>query len=245
MPRSPRIHRYRDRDELVARAANMLLQRLISLQAGGTHVPQLGLSGGRIASQVYAAFAQVAPLTPFDPALLELWWTDERFVPLHDDFRHAGQTLSSLAGALAFDPARTHPMPAADGQVELDQAARVYAQELGDTVFDICMLGMGPDGHVAAIFRDHPSFEPTSQTVIPVRDSPKPPGERLSVSLSVLNRSREVWFVVNGAEKAAAVREALSGNPDVPAARVGGSVRTLWLVDEPAAAELPWHVCDL
>ena len=77
--------------------------------------------------------------------------------------------------------------------------------------------------------------------MIPVRSSPKPPPERISLTLEVINQSAEVWFCVTGADKAAAARLALSGaGPiQVPAAGVQGRDRTLWLIDRAAAAELP------
>ena len=119
-------------------------------------------------------------------------------------------------------------------------AADGYARELGSTAFDICLLGMGPDGHVASIFPEHPSSY-ASGDVIAVRSSPKPPPERISLTLPVINRSHEVWFVVSGADKAAAAKMALlgAGPVQVPAGGVSGRDRTLWLLDRAAAAELP------
>ena len=99
---------------------------------------------------------------------------------------------------------------------------------------------MGPDGHVASIFPEHPSSYAEGD-VIGVRASPKPPPERISLTLPVINRSHEVWFVVSGADKAAAAKMALlgAGPVQVPAAGVSGRERTLWLLDRDAAAELP------
>jgi 6-phosphogluconolactonase len=99
---------------------------------------------------------------------------------------------------------------------------------------------MGPDGHVASIFPEHPSSY-ASGDVIPVRSSPKPPPERISLTLPVINRSREVWFIVSGGDKAAAAAMALlgTGPVQVPAAGVSGVERTLWLIDRAAAADLP------
>ena len=131
-------------------------------------------------------------------------------------------------------------MPASDAGMDLDQAAEAYAAELGGTVLDICLLGLGPDGHVASLFPEHPSSYAEGD-VIAVRSSPKPPPERISLTLPVINRSREVWFVVSGADKAAAAKMALlgAGPVQVPGAGVSGVDRTLWLMDAEAAAELP------
>ncbi len=131
-------------------------------------------------------------------------------------------------------------MPASGDGLDLDAAADAYAGELGQTAFDICLLGMGPDGHVASLFPEHPSSYADGR-VIPVRSSPKPPPERISLTLEVINQAAEVWFCVTGSDKAAAARLALSGaGPlQIPAAGVRGRERTLWLLDREAAAELP------
>ena len=131
-------------------------------------------------------------------------------------------------------------MGASDGGADLDKAADNYATQLGGVDLDICLLGMGPDGHVASIFPEHPSSYATGQ-VIGVRSSPKPPLERISLTLELINRSHEVWFVVSGSDKAAATKMALmgAGPVQVPAAGVSGTARTLWLLDRDAAAQLP------
>ena len=115
-------------------------------------------------------------------------------------------------------------MPASDGGLDLDEAAEAYDSELGDTTFDICLLGMGPDGHVASIFPEHPSSYEQGR-VIAVRSSPKPPPERISLTLEVINASAEVWFIVSGEDKAGAAKMALlgTGSVQVPAAGVAGA----------------------
>jgi 6-phosphogluconolactonase len=102
---------------------------------------------------------------------------------------------------------------------------------------------MGPDGHVASIFPHHPSSEPANQPVIGVSDAPKPPPERISLTIARINTSAQVWLLVNGADKASAVARALGEDPSLPAARVAARERTLWLLDEESAAELPYFVC--
>ena len=109
------IHRYADPPSLAAGAARRLLQRLIQLQADG-RVAQLCLTGGRIANRVYAELGTLIEGSDLDPGRLELWWGDERFLPTDDPLRNAGPTLVVMAGRFPLDPARTHPMPAADGR---------------------------------------------------------------------------------------------------------------------------------
>jgi 6-phosphogluconolactonase len=223
----------------VAEALTVRLQaRLAEIQLE-FRVPQLALTGGRIATKAYGNLGAEGPKSAVDWSRVELWWGDERFVPAEDADRNAEPTLELLSG-LRLNPDRVHRMPAADSGLELDQAAEAYAAELGDTVFDICLLGLGPDGHVASLFPEHPSSYAEGE-VIAVRASPKPPPERLSLTLPVINRSREVWFVISGSDKAAAAKMALlgAGPVQVPAAGVAGAERTLWLMDTDAASELP------
>lgn len=229
---------YDDADALVRGAAGRLLTRLVELQRErGT--AELCLTGGRIANRIYARVAELVTGSDLDTAGVDLWWGDERFVPTGDPDRNAGKTLGILGGAWRLDPSRAHPMPASASTVTLENAAANYAAELGDTVFDICLLGVGPDGHIASMFPNHPSSQPTAASVIAVTDAPKPPGERISVTMNVINRSREVWFLVSGADKADAVAGALGGDLTLPAARAAGRQATWWLLDRDAADDLP------
>ena len=209
----PEILLHAGADEVAEALAARLMARLTEIQRD-FRVPQLALTGGRIATRAYQKLANDGPNSAVD-------W-------------------SRIEAPLALNPDRVHEMPASDGGLDLDQAADAYARELGEVSFDICLLGMGPDGHVASIFPEHPSSY-ADGNVIAVRSSPKPPPERISLTLPVINRSQEVWFVVSGADKAAAAKMALlgAGPVQVPAAGVSGIERTLWLMDRDAAAQLP------
>jgi 6-phosphogluconolactonase len=101
------------------------------------------------------------------------------------------------------------------------------------------MLGVGPDGHVASLFPGHPGLA-DERPALPVRDSPKPPPVRISMSFPTLARARQTWFLVTGEGKASAARRALAGTDrrEIPAAGVRGLDRTLWFVDAGAAHEL-------
>ncbi len=236
------VVRHEDADDLAVRTAKRLLTTLIGLQADG-RTPQLCLAGGRIAMATYAEFSKLVPGSDLDTSRLELWWSDERFLPTEDPQRNAGPVLALLASAFSVDPAHTHPMPSADGTVDAAASAATYAKELGDTTFDLCLLGMGPDGHVASIFPDHPSAESTNQPVIGVSDAPKPPPERISLTISRINTSAQIWLLVAGADKATAVAHALGGDAALPAARVAGRDRTIWMLDDASAADLPYFEC--
>jgi 6-phosphogluconolactonase len=130
-------------------------------------------------------------------------------------------------------------MAPSDGEFgdDPDAAAAAYAELLGDTGFDVCLLGVGEEGHTASIFPDSPAVHERSATVVAVRDCPKPPPTRLSLTLPTIRRASEVWLMTTGAAKADAVAKALDGvsETEIPAAGARGRDKTLWLLDTTAA----------
>jgi 6-phosphogluconolactonase len=115
--------------------------------------------------------------------------------------------------------------------------------EPGETLprFEITFLGVGPDGHIASLFPERGGIREKELTVISVRNSPKPPPERLSLTLPVINSSQRIWLVLAGADKASALGLSLAGANanDVPAAGANGVRRTDFHVDSEATAEVP------
>lgn len=240
---SPRVLRFSTADELAEAVAQLVLTRLLERQAQDE--VHLCLSGGRIAKRTYEALAGRAETSALDSSKLNIWWGDENFLPVSDPQRNAGQSFGVLARTLSFNPTKTHPMPSPDGKADPHEAAFSYARELGDTEFDLCLLGVGEDGHVAGLFPHHPSSEPTNALVVGVTDSPKPPAERVSLTLKAINRSKAVWLIVSGEEKAQAVAAALGGDQDLPAALAKGTEETYWFLDQDAANLLPRYNCLL
>lgn len=229
---------YTDAETVAEAIAVRLSTRLYDLQrADSGRTVEIALTGGRIATRAYEQLAAAGADAGVDWGRVGLWWGDERFVAADSADRNDGGALRALRPALPLAEENVHPMPAADAGLSLDDAAAAYGRELGGTRFDICLLGVGPDGHVASLFPEHPSSTAGGE-VIAVRDSPKPPPERISLTHRVLNRSAEVWFTVAGEDKAAAVAAALQG-ADLPAARARGTERTVWFLDQAAAAQLP------
>lgn len=239
-----RVVRFANDRELSDHVAWRFVTRVQQLQAEGRHV-NICLTGGRIANQVYDAIASLPEWGQLDASRLSIWWSDERFVPTDSTERNSLQTLVLLARTLTLAPSNVHVMPASDGKADADESAFAYANELGDTVFDINLLGVGADGHVASIFPNHPSSDPTTLMVIGVTESPKPPAERISLSLAALRRSHAVWLIAKGAEKVDAVARGVAGDQALPASRAVGLEETIWFVDEAAAAGLPYYECDL
>lgn len=239
---------HRSADLLAESVCARLVTALVDVQASG-RVPAWVLTGGTIADRVHRAVAASPARDAVDWSRVDLWWGDERFVPAGDEERNETQARAALLDRVPVDPARVHAMPAADHGVDPELAAASYADELataagaeggnGAPTFDVLMLGVGPDGHVASLFPGMPALY-DDRPVVAVRDAPKPPPTRLTLTLSTLGRAREVWFIASGEEKAAAVRRALSGSDvaTTPAAGPRGLQRTVWLLDEAAASHL-------
>jgi 6-phosphogluconolactonase len=144
-------------------------------------------------------------------------------------------------------------MPASDGPhgTDVDAAAAAYAEELAAAAdpsnhgpvptFDVLMLGVGPDTHVASLFPELPAVRETERTVVGVHGAPKPPPTRVTLTLPAIRAAREVWLLAAGEDKAEAAEIALSGAGEIqsPAAGAYGRARTLWLLDKAAASQLP------
>ncbi|GAB3822300.1 6-phosphogluconolactonase [Tessaracoccus terricola] len=233
-----RVARLSDAAELADVVAHRFLDRIVALQ-GVKDVVHVCLTGGTTANLLYERFADLVPGSGLDVSRLQLWWSDERFVPATDPDRNSLQAVTRLARTLEVNSATTHMMPAADGRLDAHQCASEYASELGDTHFDITLLGVGEDGHVGSIFPNHQSFEATTKTVIGVTESPKPPAERITLTIPALNRTDELWFIANGTPKADVVARAIQGDKSLPAAHAQGERATYWFIDREAAARLP------
>lgn len=188
---------------------------------------------------------------PIEWSKVHLFWGDERYVPEDDDERNDKQARAALLDHVDIPSSQVHPMPASDGEFggDLAAAALAYEQLLaanaapGQPVpsFDVHLLGMGPEGHINSLFPDTPAVLETTRMVVSVDDSPKPPPQRITLTLPAIARSREVWLMVSGAGKADAAAAAIGGAApvSVPAAGAIGQETTLWLLDEDAASKLP------
>ncbi|MDQ1685247.1 MAG: 6-phosphogluconolactonase [Frankiaceae bacterium] len=237
---------------LLARAvAARLVTALVDAQAARGSASVV-LTGGGIGVATLRELAASPARDAVDWERLDVWWGDERFLPAGHPDRNDTQARAALLDAVAVVPERVHAMAPSDGPAgdDVDAAAEDYAAKLaaaarpedhGDVpTFDVLLLGVGPEGHVASLFPGSPALY-DDRAVVPVRGSPKPPPTRLSLSMNSINAAREVWLVAAGEEKAAAARMALAGAgaTAVPAAGVHGRSRTLWLLDRAAASKLP------
>ncbi|MEV0882926.1 6-phosphogluconolactonase [Streptomyces microflavus] len=248
----PQLVVHRDKELMAQAAAARLITKIVDAQAARGHASVV-LTGGRNGNGLLAALAAAPARDAVDWARLDLWWGDERFLPEGDPERNVTQAREALLDAVPLDPARVHAMPATDGPYgkDVDEAAAGYAAELAAAAgsddhgrvpaFDVLMLGVGPDTHVASLFPELPAVRETERTVVGVHGAPKPPPVRVSLTLPAIRAAREVWLLAAGEDKAEAAAIALSGAGEIqaPAAGAYGRSRTLWLLDAAAASQLP------
>lgn len=230
----PAVELSLDAADLAAQIARRFEARLTELQAGG-RTPRVLLTGGTIAMAAYRKL-QVDVL---DWSNVEFWFGDERYVPINLPDRNDGQAHEAFLDRVGAT--RIHSVADNDCSMSAAEAATAYAALLPAEPFDVALLGVGPDGHIASLFPGFPQLHETDALTAAVFDSPKPPPIRVTLTYPALARSEAVWFVVSGADKADAVARALAADGSIeetPARGVRGLAETVWLLDKPAASGL-------
>ena len=233
----PIVHRFSDGDAVATGIADAWIKKISELLASKTEI-HLQITGGTLGILMLAKAAEHPDLNSIDFDRVNFWWGDERFVDSDSKDRNANQAAAALLDKI--DATRVHEFPAADEGLDLDDAAQEFADhvDLVKPHFDLTILGMGPDGHVASLFPGKP-IPAAGVQIIAEHDSPKPPLRRLSFSYEAINASDEVWFVVGGADKADAVEVAFSDEPErLPVGRIRGAKRTEWFLDSTAAVRV-------
>lgn len=226
-------------DAVARHVATALLGHLRGLQFRGV-LPEIALTGGTIADRIHREVARLSPGSGVDWRRVEIYFGDERYVASDSPDRNAGQAHAAFLDEVGAT--RVHEMPATDSGLDVAAAAAAYGDLVrgaGGGRFDIVMLGIGPDGHCASLFPGFPQVDVDDAIAVPVTGSPKPPPERISLSVSALSRTSQVWFLASGDAKADAVGRALAADGDVhetPARAVHGQDQTLWFLDAAAAA---------
>lgn len=207
------------------------------------------LTGGSMGSAILAS----AGASPFqdlvDWSRVHFWWGDERFLPYGDPERNDTQNRAALLESLPLADGHVHSVAGPDVVATPEDSARSYADELARAAspdaavpdFDVLLLGVGPDAHVCSLFPGHPALGVTDRPVAGVDASPKPPPQRVTLTLPTLARARHTWFLVSGEDKANAVARSLAGAPtsEAPAGTPRGTESTVWLLDSAAATGLP------
>ncbi|MDJ1371111.1 6-phosphogluconolactonase [Gulosibacter molinativorax] len=223
-------------DEALADAtASYLLDRVHEAK-----VAHVALSGGSLAERALPRIIEVSNDQGLDWAKVHIWFADERFVPRGTPERNAGQVVTALRVATGFQAENLHIPAGSDSGMTLDEAAADYAARLTRVIgissrnrfpsLDLVLLGMGPDGHTASLFPGLPGTEVDDEIVIPVRDSPKPPDERISLTFPMLAESMRCWIYATGEGKRDALKLARSGT----ASRSDSPVGHVTAIDEVA-----------
>jgi 6-phosphogluconolactonase len=211
-----------DASQLTAATITKMLEAAISAR-GEAH---LACSGGNTPDRTYEILSDL--LGNGDG--VHLWLADERCVGPEDP--QANSLL--LQQTLKLPGATLHRVK---GELGPDAAAADYCEQIGDTQLDVVLLGLGPDGHTASLFPDHPELEMTGARVIPVVNSPKPPPERVSLSLPTLSGVTDIVLLVTGAGKADALALTLGEpGPQAPASLLPADRMTL-IADAAALGE--------
>lgn len=181
---------------------------------------RLALSGGRIVQPLFDAVVCESKLRSVDWSAVRFFWADERCVPSDHPDSNFLIASEALLAPLGIQPHLVHRIR---GEIDPEQAAREAEEQLrtalaGDPGLDLVLLGMGEDGHVASIFPDAPAATP-GRLYMRVT-GPKPPPNRVTLTLLSIANAHRVWIVVSGPGKRHALQRALAGDQHVPLARV-------------------------
>lgn len=234
-----------DLAELVADKFIVRVRKSVKRQ-GVSHVV---LTGGTVARDVHQAIAAHPERRTVDWSAVHFWWGDERFLPSGDNERNDHQATQDMLVSLGVPPSNIHSMPAQTPGVTPDDAARFYEAELrrfssSDVPLpevDIAFAGVGPDGHVLSVFPGSSQAAYNGEAVLGVVDSPKPPAERITMTIGLINLSKRVWLVASGVDKASAIGLALAGAhvSEVPASGLSGIQSTKVFIDSELASGVP------
>lgn len=181
---------------------------------------RIALAGGQTPRRCYELLREL----PVDWSRIELYFGDERCLPRGDTERNDAMALDALVSHIDLPPENLHAIPA---ELGAERAASAYARLLDETgALDLVLLGLGEDGHTASLFPGNAALN-SDAAAVPVYGAPKPPPERVSLSLATLNAAANRLFIVSGEGK----RDALRHIAQTPAGRVVGAE---WHLDRAA-----------
>lgn len=231
---------------LLDQAATSLIDVVSALQSTGTGVhgdgiARLVLTGGGAGIGLLERIRELEAADPrIDFSRVHIFFGDDRNVPVDHEDSNEGQARDALLNHVDIPEANIHGIGLDGGDME--EAARAYEQlieELAPKGFDIHLLGMGHEGHINTLFPHTDAVRESERLVIAVTDSPKPPAERVTLTLPAVRRAEQVWLLVSGEDKAQAAKAIVDrANPeDWPAAGAEGTADTvLYLTDDAATA---------
>jgi 6-phosphogluconolactonase len=223
----------KDRNDLVKTAAEFIALRFTTLEKTNSDF-HIAITGGTVGTLTLEALGVLT--RDMDLSRLHIWWVDERFVGEQSQDRNELQARRAWLSSSSISEHNIHAFPAEEsGLIEFSAESFARTIEAIKPRFELVLLGMGEDGHVASLFPDSDGKRVGDWIVIE-KNSPKPPTQRLSLSHWAINNTKEVLFLISGIEKAKAVRLVFTGASGLPAEKVSGSIRTTWLLDEDAAS---------
>ena len=241
METSTEIRRAANGPEVAQLAAREIVETLEQVLAKKPLV-NVALTGGTVGILTLAVLAEQPDLSRLDLSRVHFWWGDERYVESTSSDRNANQARAAFFDKVIVSEDNIHEFPASEIG-DLSTGKKVFEEALakhfepGLPVFDLTILGMGPDGHIASLFPGHEELS-VGEVVVAEGNSPKPPAERLSLSFDVLNASAKIIFVVSGLDKSAAVTAVHTDeNCELPAAKIQAQGETIWFIDQAAGQE--------
>jgi 6-phosphogluconolactonase len=226
----------RDNEAAARRAADVMANQINDARQRRSDV-HIAVSGGSIPRRAYELLAKMQGTW----AHVHLWLGDERCVPAdHADANQRMIDESLLSSLRGTEGPHLHPVR---GDLQPEDAAWLYATEIVRTMgekpqFDFVLLGLGEDGHTASLFPGHPAARSECAPVLPIRGAPKPPPERITLSMPVLRRARFTLLLATGEGKRDALARVRAGDDDVPAGRLGEAIDEI-VCDEAAHVTSP------
>ena len=218
--------------DTVAEAIASLLDQAAAARGRAT----LAIPGGRSPGPVLTALARC--VSPFVRQRLHLLWLDERAVPVGADERNDGPTLAAWQAGGRL-PAFVHVMPA--DSADLEAAAVSYAETITTATagfpIDVCLIGIGEDGHFASLFPDHAGLSELAEVFV-VTDSPKPPARRLTMGLPLIVSAEHLVLLAVGVAKGRVARQAQLGPArSLPVSLLPKS-KCIWYLDDAAMSAI-------
>jgi 6-phosphogluconolactonase len=238
--------------QLAQRIADDTISVLVKKQRAGEQ-PTIALTGGGMGNAMLGAISQHPQRDSVAWERLTIIWGDERFVSAGSSERNDSQADNALLNLVPVDESTVLRAPASDTGMTLESAAQLYDEAVSAVEqIDLVLLGVGPDGHIASLFPGRAELDEADAAAVAVRNSPKPPPERITLTLPVLSSADRVWLLMSGAAKHEAFEEAFSelvnaGGDNtskgsdaelLPAARVFGTCETVVYADNSAVTGL-------
>lgn len=250
---NPILVPHADKGQLALAGGSRIIN-VLSTAVAEQGLAHLSVTGGTMGIAVLANIAENPLRSTVDWSKVHFWWSDERFVTTGHEDRNEQQAKDAFLGALNLSAENLHIMGASDVFETAEAAAEAYANELAQFAphgeasprFNLTLLGMGPDGHIASLFPGRTEILEAQRVTLAVQDSPKPPPTRVTLTLPVINFSERIWFLIAGSDKAEATARLLKASQlaeteltaqilqEIPAAGARGMLETLVLVTQDA-----------